>query len=236
MFERVGGEDAHAARVAGNNLNEIVGNSISYMLGFGLHQEDSFAKQWAGQFLGGLEVSLEKHHKKLSKTNAAYRKERKKIGKLRSDVLFPRLKGAIVQRELKKAERHRRSLLLLREVLKPRDLRLVIGDETRPFGTQYWKKVAQRSGIPQEYFVTVKLPQFSMKSEPQWWKFLWPQIKRNNPNLLAQLRSRYPRAERVDPRDKKSVPRASTTRWTNYRTEFRNHLQTLARHRDCGVL
>jgi len=90
MVERVGGEDADAARVAGNNLNEIVGNLFSYILGFALREGDSKAKQWSGEHLAWLQVTLEKHHKKLSKTNPAYLKEKKKLGKLRTDVLFPK--------------------------------------------------------------------------------------------------------------------------------------------------
>jgi hypothetical protein len=181
-IERAGASNSKAARVARSLLDEFLGSAVCYLLGIALRKRDSIAKQWAAQFLEKLKVSLEKHHEKLS-ANPVSRETHAKLRKLRSDVLFPKSPIAqAVQRELKKAECHRRSLLLFRGVLK-----------TRPLGIQWWKKVAQRNGISQEYFVTVKLPEFSMKSEPEWWKFLWPRIqKKIDPTKYSPLSQHDP--------------------------------------------
>jgi hypothetical protein len=202
-FERIGGHDAKAARAAQNDLTAILGNSICYLLDFALRDQETMAQQLAGELLATLRTSLEKHHEKLSKTNSAYLKEKKKLGKLRTNVLFPKAVGQIVQRELKKAERHRRRLFLLKGVYGGR-----------------WKKIAQRNGISQEYFVTVNLPDFSVKSEPQWWDFLKPFIsKKIN---VPELDSRYQMAR------KRYASDSSTT--------ARDHLKLLARRIDQGIL
>jgi hypothetical protein len=131
-IERAGVGNSKAARVARSDLDAFLGSAVSYLLGFALREEDSIAKQWAGQFLAGLEVSLEKHHEKLN-AHPAYRGTRAKLRKkLRRDMLFPKSPiGQAVQRELNKAERQREALLLLRGVLKTRGLRLVSVDEKK---------------------------------------------------------------------------------------------------------
>jgi hypothetical protein len=204
MFERVGGKKAHAARVAGNNLNEIVLNSISYTLSLASRGKNSIAKQWAGQLLASIFVTIEKHHKKLIKTNAAYLKEKKRLGKLRINVLFPKSSTSkTVQGELKKAESHRKRLLLLKGTSGGR-----------------WKTVAGKRRIPKKYFVTVDLPEFSVKSEPQWWEFLWPLIRKKI--NIPKLDLRYKMARKRYASDSEKTAR--------------DHLKLLARRSDEGVL
>src|SRR5919108_130706 len=41
-----------------------------------------------------------------------------------------------------------------------------------------WRGVARKNGIPDEYFPLVEFPRFSIRSEPKWWKFLWPLIQK----------------------------------------------------------
>jgi hypothetical protein len=249
MFERAGGKKTHAARVACNNLNDIVLNSISYALGFALRGKNSIAKRWAGELLASIFVSIQKHDEKLCKTNAAYLKEKKKLGKkLRTNVVLPKSPVVkVVQRELKKAKRYRERLLIFRRML-PRDVAFIIEDKkaieerkrTEKPGAlvrlsrdvlrtgevnksvpvaEYWKEVARRRRIPEEYFVTVELPDFSVKSEPQWWKFLWPLIRKKI--NVAKLESRYRMAR------KRYVSDSETT--------ARDHLKLLARSRDAGI-
>ena len=67
------------------------------------------SREWAGRLLASVYCSIEKHDGKLSKANEWYRLEKKKLGKLRVDVLFPKPIGTIVQRELRKAERMRQT-------------------------------------------------------------------------------------------------------------------------------
>jgi hypothetical protein len=89
-----------------------------------------------------------------------------------------------------------------------------------------WRPWARRWRIPQKYWDAVDLAEFSVKSEPEWWKFLWPLIKKNKPNLLAKLR------------EGKFASRGIRfkSRWASYGKEFRNVLRTLARLRSGGIL
>jgi hypothetical protein len=217
-IERLAGDDVKAAHSARTELQSLFLATLSQLRRLALDNKDSSAKRWAGELLASIFVSIDKHDEKLSKTNAAYLKEKKKLGKLRTHVLFATPIGKAVQRELKTAERYRKTLLLLRA------------------GCGRKWKYAARQQIPEDYWPAIKLPEFSVKSWPQWWKFLWPLIRKNNRALLPKLRSRSSRAERVKPSDKKSGTRKINPRWSSYRQEFRNHLKTIARLRSDGVL
>jgi hypothetical protein len=228
---------------------------IKTWFGFTFIKGHRETKQWAGTMLASIGGSIGKYDKKLCKTNAAYLAEKNKILKEKQlvQVLFPKAIMETVWLELQKAERHQKSLLLLCGVLVTQALRLVSVNEkaiekrkvkpgalcklsttlllpgeftTRPLGTQWWKKVAKKNGIPEDYLPTVKLPKPSLTSEAQWWKFLWPLLKKNNPDLLEKLR------------DGKFPTRGIRhhSRWATYRKEFWNALHTLLRLRSSGVL
>jgi hypothetical protein len=87
-------------------------------------------------------------------------------------------------------------------------------------GGETWKEKA-----PREYWQAVDLRGFSKNSEPHWWKFLWPLIKKHNPDLLAILRN-----ESVS-----NAAKNKTARWSTFRRQFRQHLQLLAERRARGV-
>jgi hypothetical protein len=182
------------------------------LLRLALGRKESKTKQWAGMMLASIGVSVWKHHDKLSKTNATYRKEKAKVGKLRVDMLFPTRIGKAVRRGLKTAERYRRTLLVLRAVLR----RVSAGSE------DHWKRIAKRKRIPERYFAAVDLPEFSVKSEPEWWKFLWPLIKKHLPKD-----SWYQRPPGYQPRKRYS---------SDFQKAAREHLQSLLRLRHEGIL
>jgi hypothetical protein len=65
------------------------------LLKLALKKRDSSVKQWAGMMLASIFVSIYKHDSEkgkagrvLSKTNEAYRLEKSRLGKLRTDVLL----------------------------------------------------------------------------------------------------------------------------------------------------
>jgi len=127
--------------------------------------------------------------------------------------LFPKPITATVRRELRKAERYRNHLMRFKTAF---------GEEWKGAVSRHNKDSRQR--IPEAYFDFAELEDFSLESEHKWWKLLWPIIKRNNPNLLLQLRDgKFPtRGVRY------------RARWASYRKEFRNALRTLARLRSDG--
>jgi len=217
-IERLAADDVKAAH-SRDELQSLFRGLLRQLLRLALDNKDSSAKQWAGELLANIFVSIDKHDGKLSETNASYLREKKKLGKLRKDVLFAKRIGKAVQRELKTAERHRKTLRMRKAGL-----------------GKGWKQAAQDQNIPEDYWPAVELSEFSTKAEPEWWGFLWPLIKKHNPALLRKLRSRSSRAERADPKDKKSGTISITPRWASYREEFRNHLRTLARLRSGEVL
>jgi hypothetical protein len=71
----------------------------------------------------------------------------------------------------------------------------------------------QANVVPAEYDSIIKLPPLSLKSWKEWDKHLWPLFKKHNPQLRSELQKRYNRVE---------------ARWSKYRKEFRQHLQTIA--------
>jgi hypothetical protein len=202
--------DGEAGREARAELQTLFGKHVGQLLRLALSNNDNKAKKWAGMILANITGSISKHDKKLSETNA-YLAEKKKISSQKQlvQVLFPKPMSAVVQRELKTAERYRNALKL-RQVA---------------FG-KGWKEAARRANIPEAYWIFAELPVFSQKSEPQWWRPLWPLIRENNPDLLRKLRrGEFPtRGKRYQ------------SRWASYRKEVRYVLDTIARLRDSGVL
>ena len=189
----------------------LLNGVVPKLLRLALNKKNTAAKHWAGMMLASIGCSVWKHDKKLCEVNVAYREEKKKIisEKQLLRVLFPGPIMKIVQRELVNAKECQRTLRRLKKMYDDREFR----------------KSAERQEI-EDYLGLVNLPDFSERSEPDWWKELWRLIKKNNPDLLEQLRSgKFPtRGIRYQ------------SRWSSYRTEFRNCLGTLARLRNGGVL
>jgi hypothetical protein len=206
-LEAVGGDDEEATRALRVELQQqLLNGVVPRLLRFALEEKDREAKKWAGVILASVGCSIGKYDKKLCEINAWYREEKDKIVREKQlvQVLIPKPIMEIVQLELRKAESYRRSLPYLIEDL-----------------GRTWVK----SNLA-DYLPFIELPEFSMQSEPQWWKFLWPQIKKNYPDFLEKSRSgKFPtRGLRKD------------SRWASYRKEFRKALRTLARLRSGGVL
>ena len=151
--------------------------------------------------------------------------KKKLSGKGLTSALSPTYVCGIVQQEFKKAERYRERLKVLKagcgEGRKPEWLSIP-GKPPRllSHGSKGWQEVARGQRIPQVYWSSVKLPDFSVKSEPKWWKFLWPLIsKKIN---VRKLNSRYQMART------RYVADSGTT--------AHDHLKLLARLREKGVL
>ena len=246
MLERIESDDDKAACAARSELQTFFLNSLAQFLRLACAEKDSVTKGWSGQLLASVFVSVGKHvgkvrikkpYGKLTDTNAAFRTEKKKIGKARTDVLFPGLITAVAQRELKMAEGYRRTLLLLkagcvserRQKFLTKEGQKRLGalrsaDQRNPklpilLEARTWKQTAQEQGIPEAYWPTVKLPDFSEKSESLWWKFLWPLICKKIET--EELESRYKLARKRYVKDSQKTAR--------------DHLKTLARLRDKRV-
>ena len=97
-----------------------------------------------------------------------------------------------------------------------RDLLIVLD-----FTGDQWKREAKRLGIRECYWPVMDLPELSPKSEPRWWKCLWPLIKKNYPDLLLNLLNESVANEKKG--------------WSTFRRQCRQHLQLLARRRTQGV-
>jgi hypothetical protein len=193
---------------------------VPALLRLALVEKDSAAKQWAGMMLASIAASIGKYDKKLCEVNVGYRQQKEKIlreKQLGQVVVSPKPIMKTVRRELMKAEDRRRTLRRLKGV----------------FG-RTWRQSENIRGL-EDYLFFVELPDFP-KRLGQWWRKLWPLIKKNNPGLLEKLRSRSDRAERVIPKDKTSGTKKINPSWTDYRNEFRNAFYTLARMRTGGVL
>ncbi|HWX16597.1 MAG TPA: hypothetical protein VNY07_08425 [Chthoniobacterales bacterium] len=244
MLERVEGDDQEATESVQNELQGLFGTLGRNLLRLALDKNGGVAKEWAGDLLGSFYKSIEKHDEKLCEANAKYVNAKKVIGKVRKDVLFPRDGiSAVAQRELNKAEGYRKSLARLkavfsRELQVPTRVRLRDSDgkdlgEKTVFRTlsseekqKRFEQEAKKRRIPQEYWKTTDLAPFSAKSKTEWWNFLWPLIRKNNPDLLSKLR-----AGKIASMGIRVKPR-----WASYRKEFRNHLKTLAHLRSSGVI
>jgi hypothetical protein len=163
-WERTASDDENAAHSARAELQTLWLNALGALLKLALEKKDSSVKQWAGMILASIFVSINKHdsekgkaRRELSKTNETYRQEKSRLGKLRTDVLFAAKLTATVWRELKVTVNYRKRLRRLKAI-------------------KYWETEAERQRIPKAYWPCVKLPEFSQKSVPRWWKFLWPLI------------------------------------------------------------
>jgi hypothetical protein len=193
---------------------------VPALMRLALEEKESAAKAWAGEMLGSIFGSLWKYDKKLCALNAAFKQQKEKIlgeKQFVQVVVSPKPIMETVRRELKKAEDYRRRLLLLK----------------RACG-RTWKRSADEA--MGDYLPLVELPELSKQSKARWWKELWPLIKKNNPDLLAKLRSRSDRAERVIPKDKTSGTKKINPRWKDYRNQFRNAFYTIVRLKSGGVL
>ena len=211
MLERLKGDDAEAAHSAIEALEGPFLGFTSILLGLAKAGKDKTVKQWAGRVLASIGCSIQKHDQKLSNANKAYRLEQKKMGKLRVDVVFPKPIGTIVQRELKKAERLRNLLLMIQET-----------------NGRYAREVMKGQHIPESYWPTMNLREFSVKSEPQWWKFLWPLIRKK---IDVSKMPKLMKHNHQDGGIKERIRYCSDSQ-----KACRDHLKSLARQRNAGIL
>ena len=155
-----------AARGTRAELQELLLKGVvPALLRLALVEKDSAAKRWAGMMLASIGESIKKYDKKLGKVNAAYGEEQKKIRgekQLGQVVVSPKPIMKTVQRELIKAEDRRRTLLRLKGVC-----------------GRTWRRSENLQGL-EDYLPFVELPEFP-KCLGQWWRELWPVIKKNNP-------------------------------------------------------
>ena len=213
---RTASDDEKAAHGARAELQTLWLNGLGVLLKLALEKRDRSVKQWAGMMLAGIFVSIYKHDSEkgkarrvLSKTNEAYRLEKSRLGKLRTNVLLATKLTATVWRELKVTVNYRKQLRPLKAI-------------------KYWETEADRQGIPKTYWPCVKLPEFSENSEPKWWKFLWPLISNQiDTSRLLPLAQRDPVTGGVKPR--KRYP-------SDLQHTARGALQTFARLKDKRVL
>ena len=246
MLERIESDDEKAACAARSEGQTFFLSSLAQFLRLACAEKDSVTKGWSGQLLASVFVSVGKHvgkvrikkpYGKLTDTNAAFRTEKKKDREGSHRCLASGLITAIAQRELKMAERYRRTLLLLKAgcvserlqkfLTKEGQIRLGAlrsAGQRNPklpllFEARTWKQTAQEQGIPEAYWPTVELPDFSEKSESLWWEFLWPLICMKIDTEELDLRYKLAR-KRYAKDSQKTV---------------RDHLKTLARLRDKGV-
>jgi len=200
MHDKVRDGDAEAAGEARAELQTLFLNHVAQLLRFARERKKSKTKQWAGIMLASVGVSVWKHDQKLSEINAAYRQEKAKLApKSLTAALFPKPIGKIVQRELMKALPYRNRLLLLKGAC-----------------GKLWKPLAKKHKIPEAYWSTVNFPEFSVKTQPLYWKFLWPMISKKI--SVAKLNSRYKMARKRFPSDSEKTAH--------------DHLKLLARLRD----
>ena len=177
--------------------------NVERLLRLSLQEKDSATKKWAGEVLASIGSRIGVEDRKLLKENKSYHTYKRRIGKKLGTVLYPKATiSRVVQLELSVAE-------------SVRDLLAVLD-----FTCGEWEQEAKRLRIRECYWPVIDLPELSPKSEPRWWKFLWPLIKKNYLNLLPKLRN-----ESVAD-DKKG--------WSTFRRQFRQHLQLVARRRTAG--
>jgi hypothetical protein len=214
-------KDRVAGQRAAQALSVLVYRCINPLIGIGSAKQVTGGQLLAGESLMRVRVVIEKHNERLRRVNSAYRETEAKIRKLklrRDIVADPGVIGQIVQKELATAERYRDELLFYRR------LRLLAKN----------RKSLIRTRISSEYWPAMKLPEFSVKSEPQWWEFLWPLLKKNNPDLLEKLRGDAKRKEVVWTHLDGSSNRQVKSRklfWKDFQKQFRNHLKALAGQR-----
>jgi hypothetical protein len=212
IWERAEARDKKAAREARAELQTFFLNSLSQSLRLALDDKNSTASEWACKLLEDIfgsiskhvgKVRIEKPYGKLMETEA-FKDEKKRIGKVRRDMLSPGMVCAITQRELKKAGRYRKRLLRLSSIEAARAA---------------WRAAAKRQNIPELYWPTVKLPEFSEKHLPKWLEFLWPIIQ----TYLPKEDSWYERQPQHEPRKRYLY---------DFQKTAHDHLEALARLRD----
>jgi hypothetical protein len=216
MLEKLKGDCVNAAGNARAALEPLY-LEFTALLEFAEAGRDEATKQWAGALLANIFKRIEKHDKKLCAVNAAYRVEKAKVARLRTDVLFPGRITLLVQQELFTALEKRRRLLMKREVVKKQS-----GRKWRKKSRKVIEEAAD--ALPEEYLPTLKLPQFSVKSEPRWWKFLWPLLTKKIDRLKGKALAQ---------RDTKSGGIKARKRYAaDCQKTARKHLKLLARLKD----
>ena len=202
-LERAEGDDERAAHAARALLQALFLTLGEQSLRVALADKESPTKQWAGKILATIFVSIGKYagkvridkpYRRLMGTNSAFRAEKEKLGRAKMELLFPVPIAVIVQRELKKAESYQWRALVLKKVFARELHDSVFGplhDRTgkcvgkglrfrrlnRKQKEEKFEQMLKKRDIPQEYWPAMDLPEFSVKSEPRWWEFLWPLVK-----------------------------------------------------------
>jgi hypothetical protein len=240
MLERVESDDEKAGHAARCELQELLLNTIGQVLRVAQKSKAGVAKEWAGELLAIIGVSIgrqDRYNKKL-KANTAYAEMKKKLsGKGLTSALFPKGKVcAIVQRELKKAERYRERLRRLSAI---RNRKITEGERRQLGLLKDRREAARQEKIPEAYWPLRNFPEFSVKSEPKWWEFLSPLIRkkidllklkplkrRAYDELRVFLRNGKPQVRERDRKNRKRYPSD---------TAAREHLILLARLRDAGI-
>jgi hypothetical protein len=217
MWERVEARNKKASREARAELQTFLLNSLGQSLRLALDDKDSIASKWACELLADIFVSIGKHTGKVRIKKPygklmdikAFKDEKSRIGKVKTSVLFPGLVRAIVQRELKTAMDFRKRLILLS-------------------ASSNWRETAKKQKIPEAYWSTVELLEFSMKSEPDWWKFLWSLIQKK-----IDLSKLPPLAQRD--LDSPGGIKARKRYLSDCEKAARDHLKVLGKLRDKGA-
>jgi hypothetical protein len=138
--------DVEAANAARGDLQTLLLALVEQLLRIARKSTRGDARRWAGELLASIGQSVWKHHDKLSKANKAYEDESRKIGTLRSDLLFPKSRVTrAVKHELKKGKRYRETLLLFKEALRDGDSTILELSESE-FGYG-WIEAAKRQRI-----------------------------------------------------------------------------------------
>ena len=216
MLERVESKDKKAACAARGELQTLFLNGLGQLLRLAFEAKDKDASEWACKLLADIFVSIGKHIGKVRIKKPygklmnieAFRDEKKRIGKVKTSMLFPGLVRAIVQRELKTAMDFRKRLILLS-------------------ASSNWRETAKKQKVPEAYWSVKDLPEFSVKSEPKWWEFLWPLIQNKiDLSKLSLLAQHDPATGGIKPRKRYLSDCEKTAR---------DHLKALAKLRDKGA-
>ena len=201
-------QESSAAQWAAQFLSVLSYRYINLLIEIGCAVGEGIGKDYAGRNLARVEMALEKHAERL-RINSAYRETKERLGKVRRDMIAPGVIGRKVQVELVRAECCREMLLFHR--------RLPGVDGERPVPA--W--------IAREFLASEGLPAFSRKSEPQWWLFLWPLLKKR-----IDVRQMRP----LKQRDHKHGGIKDRKRYlADLQKAARDHLRSLSHLRDAGL-
>jgi hypothetical protein len=209
-------------------LVRIVDAFLRQLIEWALEKGQGELHELAGQALAHIGGRVQNRHKKLCAVNAAYLSEIKKIGREKQlgVVLFPESEiSRLVQRELFTALEMRRLLLVIRAIRRDVEQR---GWESKELLAALDEEKARL--VPREYLAVEKLPPFSSKSEPRWWKFLWPRIwKKIDVSKMLPLKKREYEEFAGKKKDRKRY-------FSDLQKQSRDHLKTLARLFEEGLL